>query len=125
MEHLVKIAREGDKISSARDLMRTWFTNADKTLNETFTSSEFVGVRDKLTNAMMTYKIRQRDALEVVYSALEIPTRSEVDDAYLDIHDLKKDMRVLKMQVKELTDRISAKPRKSTGVSRRRSTKSS
>jgi class III poly(R)-hydroxyalkanoic acid synthase PhaE subunit len=125
MEHLATSAREGETISSARDLMRTWFTNADRTLNETFTSPQFVGIRDQLTNAMMAYKIRQRDALEVVYFAMEIPLRSEVDEAHRDIHDLKRQIRVLSRQVKELADRIPEKPRKGTGSPRRRATKSS
>jgi class III poly(R)-hydroxyalkanoic acid synthase PhaE subunit len=125
MEHLAKSAREGETISSTRDLMRTWFTNADGTLNETFTSPEFVVIRDKMTNAMMTYKIRQRDALEDVYSAMEIPSRSEVDEAHRDIHNLKRQMRILSRQVKELAERIPENPRKGTSLSRRRATKSS
>jgi class III poly(R)-hydroxyalkanoic acid synthase PhaE subunit len=125
MEHLAKSAKEGLKISSARELMRIWFANADRTLNETFTSPEFVGIRDKMTNAMMTYKIRQRDALEVVYAAMEIPSRSEVDEAHRDIHELKKQVRTLTRQVKELADKIPDNPHKGAGSSRGRATKPS
>ena len=40
---------------------------------------------------------------EVVYAAMEIPTRSEVDEAYRDIHELKKEIRSLKQALKEAT----------------------
>jgi class III poly(R)-hydroxyalkanoic acid synthase PhaE subunit len=112
MARLAAMAEEGKKITSVRDLMRTWFTTADGTLNEVFTSAEFGAVRDKMITSLMTYKIRQRDAFEVIYAALEIPTRSEVDEAYRDIHGLKREIRMLNRKVKELTERAPEKRRR-------------
>ena len=114
MARLATMAEEGKKITSVRDLMRTWFTTADGTLNEVFTSEDFGAVRDKMITALMTYKIRQRDALEVIYAALEIPTRGEVDEAYRDIHDLKREIRILNRKVKELTGSTKEKPRRAS-----------
>ena len=36
IEHLAKLAEKGEKITSARDLMRTWYSIADRTLMEMF-----------------------------------------------------------------------------------------
>ena len=33
--------------------------------------------------------------MEIVYNSLEIPTRSEIDEAYQDIHALKREIRAL------------------------------
>lgn len=103
IEHLAKLAEKGEKVTSARDLMRTWYSIADRTLMEKFNSKEFIDVQNKLTDALMNHKKVQREALEVVYAAMEIPTRSEVDEAYRDIHELKKEIRSLKQALKEAT----------------------
>jgi class III poly(R)-hydroxyalkanoic acid synthase PhaE subunit len=118
MDHLSKLAEKGEKINTVRDLMRTWFGIADKTLNDAFTTPEFLTLQDKMTNALMTHKVKQREALEIVYDAMEIPTRGALDEAYRDIHDLKRQVRQLKRQVEQSTaGRTAAKkasaPRKS------------
>lgn len=99
MDYLAKLAEKGDKITSVRDLMRTWFSMADRTLNKTFTSQEWLDLQGELTTALMTHKIKQREALEIIYEALEIPTRAEVDEAYRDIQNLKREVRKLKKQL--------------------------
>lgn len=103
VEHLAKLAEKGEKITSARDLMRTFFSIADKTLMESFNTPEFLEIQDKLTHALMNHKIAQREALEIVYNSLEIPTRSEIDEAYRDIHELKKEVRALRKALKDAT----------------------
>lgn len=109
IEHLGKLAEQGEKITSVRDLMRTWFTIADKTLNEQFMTDEFQELQNGMTAALMTHKVHQREALELIYSAMELPTRTEVDEAYRDIHDLKKEVRKLKRQVQELSQPAAVK----------------
>jgi len=101
IEHLAKLSEKGEKVTSARDLMRTWFSIADKTLMEKFNTKEFLEVQDKLTDSLMKHKKAQRDALEVVYAQMEIPTRSEIDEAYRDIHELKKEVRALRRALKD------------------------
>jgi class III poly(R)-hydroxyalkanoic acid synthase PhaE subunit len=103
IEHLAKLADKGEKVTSARDLMRTWYSIADRTLMEMFNTKEFLGVQDKLTNALMNHKKVQREALEVVFAAMEIPTRSEIDEAYRDIHELKREVRALRRALKDAT----------------------
>ncbi len=103
VDHLAKLAEKGEKISSARDLMRTFFSIADKTLMESFNTKEFMEIQDKLTLALMHHKLAQREALEIIYNSLEIPTRSEIDEAYKDIHDLKREVRALRKSLKDAT----------------------
>ncbi|NJO55154.1 MAG: hypothetical protein HC834_01060 [Rhodospirillales bacterium] len=108
VEHLAKLAEKGEKITSPRDLMRTFFQIADKTLLQSFSTPEFLDIQDKLTKALMNHKIAQRDALEIVYNSLEIPTRSEIDEAYQDIHALKKEVRALRKELKAVTAKPAA-----------------
>ena len=83
--------------------MRTWYSIADRTLMQKFNTPDFLRIQDKLTDALMGHKKAQREALEIVYNAMEIPTRSEIDEAYRDIHELKREVRVLRQALKEAT----------------------
>lgn len=108
IEHLAKLADKGEKVSSPRDLMRTWYSIADKTLMNKFNTAEFLVVQDKLTDALMAHKKAQREAMEIIYNSLEIPTRSEIDEAYKDIHALKREVRALRRAVKDSSGKPAA-----------------
>jgi class III poly(R)-hydroxyalkanoic acid synthase PhaE subunit len=99
MDHLSKLAEKGEPITSVRDLIRTWFSVADRTLNEAFTSKDFIATQDNMISALLTYKIKQRAALEIIYEAMEIPTRSNLDEAYRDIQNLKREVRRLRREL--------------------------
>ena len=116
IENLAERAQKDEPVESVRELMRTWFQIADQTLNEAFVSGDFLKVQEDMTSALMTYKVRQREALEVMYNALDLPTRSEVDEAYKDIHDLKREVRMLRRQLKEATEKKPAKAAASKGA---------
>lgn len=109
IEHLAKLAEKGEKVSTSRDLMRTWYSIADKTMMERFNTAEFRACQDKLTDALMAHKKVQRDALEIIYNQLEIPTRSEIDEAYRDIHALKREIRAMKRALKDATPKAAPK----------------
>ncbi len=112
VDHLAKLAEKGEKITTVRDLMRVFFGVADRTLMENFATQEFLDLQERLTNALMAHKIAQREALEIIYNGLELPTRSEIDHSYKDIHDLKKEVRALRRQVRELTEATGKTPPK-------------
>ena len=59
----VKLADKGDKVTSPRDLMRTWYSIADQTLMQKFNTAEFLTIQDKLTDALMGHKKAQREAM--------------------------------------------------------------
>ena len=116
IDHIAKLAEKGEKITSVRDLMRTWFSVADSTLNEVFTTKEFLATQDKMIQALMHYKVKQREALELLYEQLEIPTRGALDEAYRDIQDLKREVRKLRKALKETSEGAAAKaPARRTG----------
>lgn len=96
VEQLGELAQKGEKITSVRDLMRLWYKTADGSLMHTFNSPEFIDIQNEFTTAGLTLKIRQREVLEDMLRALDMPTRSELDDAYKVIHELKKEIRAIK-----------------------------
>jgi len=99
VEELGKLAAKGEKITAVRDLMRLWYRTADASLLVTFNSREFLDVQNEFTKAQQQYKLTQRTVVEDLLRSLDIPTRSEVDQAYKVIHDLKMEVRALKREL--------------------------
>lgn len=102
MDQLAELAKQEKKIRSIREVTRLWFQTADRTLTQKFCSDEFVALQNDLSSAGMAYRLRLRAVLEMLYHAIDIPTRSEIDQAYRAIHDLKKEVRSLQRQIREL-----------------------
>jgi class III poly(R)-hydroxyalkanoic acid synthase PhaE subunit len=117
IERLGALKAKGEKITSVRELMKLWFTSADGTLMHVFNSPEFLAIQDEMTTANNEYRIRQRAVLEDIYQALDIPTRSEIDDAYKIIHDLKREVRALKKALHAGGTEVAARAAKSTARS--------
>lgn len=99
VEQLGKVAAKGEKITSVRDLMRLWYRTADASLLVTFNSQEFLDIQNQFSKAQQDYKLTQRSVVEDILRNFDIPTRSEVDEAYKVIHDLKKEVRALKKEI--------------------------
>lgn len=99
VERLGEMKAKGETINTLRGLMKLWFTTADGTLMHVFNSPEFLAIQNEMTEANNHYRIRQRAVLEDAFHALDIPTRSEIDDAYKIIHDLKVEVRALKKAI--------------------------
>jgi len=113
VDRLAQLKAKGEKITSVRALMKLWFTSADGTLSHVFNSPEFLAIQNEMTTANNLYRIRQRALLEDIYHALEIPTRSEIDDAYKIIHELKREVRALKKAMHAPVSKAVASPAKS------------
>ncbi len=118
IEKLVKMAEQGEKITSVRELNSLWYRTADATLVDTFNKDEFIEIQNELTVAAMAFKNSQREVMELVLQALDIPTRTEIDDAYKTIHDLKKEVR----QLKKMQAAATAKPARRAAPRARRKT---
>jgi class III poly(R)-hydroxyalkanoic acid synthase PhaE subunit len=117
IDRLAELKAKGEKITTVRGLMKLWFTSADGTLMHVFNSPEFLAIQNEMTTANNEFRIRQRALLEDVFQTLDIPTRSEIDDAYKIIQDLKREVRALKKTVHATASQAVAKPEKSTAQS--------
>jgi class III poly(R)-hydroxyalkanoic acid synthase PhaE subunit len=119
IDRLAKLKAKGEKITSVRELMKLWFTSADGTLMHVFNSPEFLAIQEEMTTANNEYRVRQRAVLEDLYQQFDIPTRSEIDDAYKIIHDLKLEVRALKKTLNAATGTKSKAVAKAAGASAR------
>ena len=99
VEELGKVAAKGDKITAVRELMGLWFRTADKSLLVTFNTQEFLDKQNAFTKAQQQFKLAQRAVVEDIFRGLDMPTRSELDEAYQVIHELKKEVRALRKEM--------------------------
>ncbi|MBL8398988.1 MAG: hypothetical protein JNL84_12750 [Candidatus Accumulibacter sp.] len=109
IEELSKLAAKGEKITTVRDLMRLWYRTADGSLLITFNSKEFLDIQNQFSLAQQQYKLSQRAVVEDIFRSFDIPTRTEIDDAYKVIHDLKKEVRALRKELLPPTHGVAAK----------------
>jgi len=103
MAALVEKSKKGEAIQSVRDLNRLWLDSADKVFTEMYASEEYLAAQRQLSSAGMTYKIMQHDVVEMALKNLNLPTRSELDDAYKTLYELRKDVKALKKALREQT----------------------
>ena len=96
MEKLAELAKEGKNISSVRELNRLWLNVADEIFTDMYASAEYMALQKELSGAGMKYKIEQRQVTEMILESLNVPTRSELDDAYRTLYELRKEVKSLK-----------------------------
>lgn len=101
METLVEKGKKGEKISSVRELNRLWLDSADKVFTEMYASGEYLKVQAELSKTGMTFRILQHELVEVMLKNMNLPTRSELDDAYKTLYELRKEVKALKKTVRE------------------------
>ena len=120
VEELAKVAAKGEKISSVRQVMGLWYRTADKSLLVTFNMQEFLDKQNAFTRSQQQFKLAQRAVVEDIFRGLDMPTRSELDEAYQVIHELKMEIRALKKALLPAAPAAAAKastaPRKAAAA---------
>jgi len=96
MTRLTDLAKEGKSINSVRELNRLWLDVADQVFTEMYSSKDYIDLQRELSGSGLKYRIEQQKVIEMVLVALHIPTRSELDDTYRTIYELRKEVKSLK-----------------------------
>ena len=101
METLIEKGKQGEKIESVRELNRLWLDTADDVFTKMYASEEYLKAQHQLSKTGMTYKIRQQDVVEMVLKGMNLPTRSELDDAYKTLYELRKEVKSLRKELRD------------------------
>ncbi|MBF0195441.1 MAG: class III poly(R)-hydroxyalkanoic acid synthase subunit PhaE [Magnetococcales bacterium] len=99
-DRLVSMAQAGDSIKSLRDLHVLWVDCSEESNANTVASEEYKEIYPRLTKTLLTLQNHVQSMTDDSMSALGMPTRKELNSAYLQIHDLKKKVRKLEGQLK-------------------------
>src|SRR5680860_170636 len=93
---LVDRGERDESITTFKGLFDLWVNNAEGTFAELFRTEGFARIQGEAVNAAMTYKLRQRDVTEEFMKALDLPTRSEIDEVHRHVHDVRIELRYTK-----------------------------
>jgi len=90
-------------VQSLRDLTDIWVEVADKEFFALFHSDEFAELQGRYLNGSMALKRAQRDLLASWLRSNDLPTRSDLDEAYHEIYTLRKEVKALKKSVQQMS----------------------
>lgn len=100
VQTLIDKGEKGEVIDSMQDLMNLWFDTVDQTFTHMYVTEDYLAIQKNLAAAAMTHKMRQQEILELFMKMADMPTRSELDDAYRSIYELRKEVKALKKEFK-------------------------
>jgi class III poly(R)-hydroxyalkanoic acid synthase PhaE subunit len=113
MKELVALSERGEKIDSVRQLMNLWLDTIDHTFSKLYKSEAYLNVQRELSTAVMKHRLQEQEITEIILKTLNLPTRSELDDAYRSLYELRKEVKAIKKTLKEregATAQVEATP---------------
>ena len=93
----------GERVDSFLALVRLWASVADQRVHEVMQSEEGLNAGAGYMRAVTRVRVQLHRVVAIASEALNVPTRAELDDAYLEIQQLKRQMRELKRALKART----------------------
>lgn len=108
----VKLAEEGETVPSVKKLLFVWVDVVDQVFTDVFRSKEYIRIQGDLVNTATAYRLREREIVDAFLKASHFASRSELDEAYRRIYELRKDMKELKKSLQAIKGEASAQATK-------------
>ncbi|MGH7771563.1 MAG: class III poly(R)-hydroxyalkanoic acid synthase subunit PhaE [Candidatus Binatia bacterium] len=112
MQKLVSLAEKGETVQNVRQLLFLWIDVIDQAFAEVFRSEEYIRKQGHLVNTATAYKLREREIVEAFLKTSHLPSRSELDEAYRRIYDLRKEAKELKKALQEIKAELSSQAKR-------------
>jgi len=96
LQQLVGLAEKGETVPNVKTLLLLWIEVVDRVFTNVFRSEEYIRIQGNLVNTATAYRLRERDIVDAFLKASHIASRSELDEAYRRIYELRKDVKELK-----------------------------
>lgn len=99
-ERLLARAEASEPIESLRELWTVWIGAVDEKMEAAFRSEAYASVQGRMLNEAMRYRIHEREITDALLRSTDIPTRTELDQAYRDIYELRREVRALRREAR-------------------------
>jgi class III poly(R)-hydroxyalkanoic acid synthase PhaE subunit len=93
---LVAQAEKGETVSGVRKLLFLWIEVVDRVFTDVFRGEDYIRIQGHLVNAATAYRLREREVVDAFLKGSHLASRSELDEAYRRIYELRKDVKELK-----------------------------
>ena len=96
---LQRSAAEGKAVSGGRELLDRWTATVNERLLKAQRSPDFLEAQRRLLDSLLKSRAAEHELVEIGAKAMDLPTRSEMDDVHKTLHELKREVRRLKRQL--------------------------
>lgn len=96
VSQLADMGQRGESVDSVKALVRLWARAADESMHAAMRSPNALEASARLVRTATRSRAQQHRVVAIASRALNIPTRAEVDDAYREIQELKRELRRLR-----------------------------
>jgi hypothetical protein len=96
LQELQAIGARGERIESLLAFIRLWAKAIDGPMHEAMQNARGLEATAKLLNASSRYRQQLQKAIGLASEALHVPTRTDMDGAFREIQELKRELRRLK-----------------------------
>lgn len=110
IDQLVEYKKNQTEPVAPKTLIDLWGKIANQELLELHRTEEFLDAQKAVIRASLQYRLNEKNIAEVICEALHIPTRDEVDDLHKTVTELKRELRLVKADLKSLTESKPKKP---------------
>ena len=101
-QELNQRAERGETLESWREVLALWVETANRVLLETQRSEAFLKTQREVLKASTDLRLAQQDITAFYSEMFGYPTRSELDDVYKSVTELRRDLRALQHRIRQL-----------------------
>lgn len=116
---LAEMGERGESVDSLLALVRLWSRTTDEAMHEAMQSPRALEASAKLIRAAARSRKQQQRVVAIASEALNVPTRTEMDDAYREIQELKRELRRSRKATPSNGQKLLATPAATTAAGRK------
>jgi Poly(R)-hydroxyalkanoic acid synthase subunit (PHA_synth_III_E) len=102
LRKLAAMAAAGERVESVLALMRLWAVSTEQAVHDVLQSEQGLSATAALARAGVTHRRKLQHVAGIVADALDMATRRDLDDAYREIQELKRELRARRQPVAEV-----------------------
>ena len=99
LARLAAKAQAGERVDSVLALLRLWAVCAEDAVHEVLQSEQGLAATAAVARAGLAHRRKLQDVASIVADALDLATRRDLDEAYREIQELKRELRRLRPPV--------------------------
>jgi hypothetical protein len=107
LQHLAGMAERGERVDSVFALLRLWAVKSEEAVHKVLQSGDGLAVTASVARAGLGYRRKIQEVAGIVADGLDMATRRDLDEAFREIQELKREVRKLRPAA-----RASQEPRK-------------
>ena len=111
---LAGMAKSGERVESVLALLRLWAVATEEAVHQVLQSERGLDATASIARAGLAYRRKVQNVASIVADALDMATRRDLDEAFREIQELKRELRALRAAPVAASSRATARKGKAT-----------